>query len=190
MHSARHTAVFRCIHEQSRCKRLHQVLGSPWAQSAISREWKHTHREESKTSNRMQCSNQQGGGPETRFSKDNWKSTYFKIFWMSWNWPLYSREYLLYWLHWHLVVETSSLTVKKRKSASQYYLLWMWRHVGTQHWSCLSKSTNYENSPASGSKIQNTGITSHSSQHRMNCQVHHGRFGAIPILDPVNVEEA
>jgi hypothetical protein len=55
MHGARHSAVFGCIHEQSGCKRPHQVLGSPWARSAIWREWKHRHWEESKTSKRGQC---------------------------------------------------------------------------------------------------------------------------------------
>jgi len=63
------------------------------------------------------------------FSKDNWDSTYFMIFWKFWNWPSYSRECLLYWLHWHLVVKTSSLTVKKPKSAWRYYWLWMWRSL-------------------------------------------------------------
>jgi len=33
------TAGFRCIHEQSQCKRPHQVLRSPWARSAFWREW-------------------------------------------------------------------------------------------------------------------------------------------------------
>jgi hypothetical protein len=36
---------------------------------------------------RGQCYNQQGVGHETRFSKDNWESTYFMIFWKSWSWP-------------------------------------------------------------------------------------------------------
>jgi hypothetical protein len=39
--------------------------------------------------------------------------------------------------HWHLVIKTSWLGVKKTQSASQYYLLWMSRHVGTRHWSCF-----------------------------------------------------
>jgi len=99
MHGARHTAGFRCIHEQSRCQRPHEILGSPWARSAICREWNQRHWEESKTSKRGQCENQWGVGHETRFNKDNWESTYFMIFWKSWNWPLYSRECLQYWLH-------------------------------------------------------------------------------------------
>jgi len=102
------------------------------------------------------------------FSKHNWESTYFNIFWKFWNWPSYNRECLLYWLTWHLVIETSSLTVKKPMSALQYYLLWMWRHIGTWHWSYLSEPTDQENSPASGSKIEHTVITGHSSQLRMN----------------------
>jgi len=81
---------------------------------AIWREWKHQHWEESKTSTRGQCSNQQGVSDETRFSKDNWESTYFRIFWKSWNYPSYSRKWFLYWLCWHLVIETSSLTFKSQ----------------------------------------------------------------------------
>ena len=90
------------------------------------------------------------------------------IFWKSWNWPSYSRECLQYRLRWHLVVETSSLTVKKPESTSAYFRLWMWSHGGTQHWRYSSAPTDYGNSRASGSKIQNTVITGHSSQHKMN----------------------
>jgi len=49
MYGAHHTAGFRCIHEQSGWNGLRQVLGSPWAQSAIWREWKHRHWNQSKT---------------------------------------------------------------------------------------------------------------------------------------------
>jgi len=35
MHGTRHSVCFACIHEQSWCKRPHQVWGSPWGQSAI-----------------------------------------------------------------------------------------------------------------------------------------------------------
>jgi hypothetical protein len=45
MHLAHHTAGLRCIHEQSQCKRQRQIMGIPWARSAIWREWKHRHRE-------------------------------------------------------------------------------------------------------------------------------------------------
>jgi len=89
-------------------------------------------------------------------------------FWKSWNWPQYCRECLLYLLHWHRVIETSSLTVTKLKSSSQYYPLWMWRQVGTRHWGGLTVPTNHEKSHVSGSPIQNTVITGHSPQHRMN----------------------
>ena len=54
-HGANHSAWFGGIHEQSGCKRPHPVLGCPWARSAIWREWKHRHWEESKTSKRGQC---------------------------------------------------------------------------------------------------------------------------------------
>ena len=168
VHGARHTAGFRYIHEQSWCTRQHQVLGSPWAISAIWWEWKHGHREESKTSKRGRCKNQYCISHETRFSKDNSKSTYFMIFWNSWNWSSYSRECLLYWLRWHLVVELSSLTVKEPMSALRYFRLWMWRQVGTVHCSYSSCPTDYGNSHVSGFNIQNTLNTSHCSQHKMN----------------------
>jgi len=90
------------------------------------------------------------------------------IFWKSWNWPSYSRACLRCWLYWHLVAETSSFTVEKRKSVSQYFELLMWRHIGTQHWSWSSASTDYGNSHVSGFKIQNALITSHFSQLKMN----------------------
>jgi len=86
----------------------------------------------------------------------------------SWNWPLYSRKCLLYWLPWHLVVETGSLNLKKPNSKSKYYPWWMWRQVKTRQWCCSSTPTNYENSHAGCSKIQNTVITGHSLQYRMN----------------------
>jgi len=35
MHGASHSTVFGRIHEQSGCKRPHEVLRSPWAQSAV-----------------------------------------------------------------------------------------------------------------------------------------------------------
>jgi len=90
------------------------------------------------------------------------------ILWKCWNRPSYSSECWLYWLRWHLVVKTSSLTDIKGNFASRYYRLWMWRHAGTQRWSCLSAPTDYGNSHASGCKIQNTLITGHFSQLRMS----------------------
>jgi len=90
------------------------------------------------------------------------------IFWKSWNWPSYSRECLRYWLRWHLVAEMRSLTVKQPKSALQYFRLLMRRHFGMQQWSCSSPPTIYGNSHVSGSKIQNTVITGHCSQLKMN----------------------
>ena len=90
------------------------------------------------------------------------------IFWKSWNWPSCGWECLLYWSLWHLVVETRWLTVRKPKFALGYYWLSMWRHVGTQHWSCSTAHTDYGNSHMTGSDIQNTLITGHLSQLRMN----------------------
>ena len=110
-------------------------------------------------------------GHETRFSQDNWESAYFIIFWKSWNWPSYSRECLLYWLLWHLVVETCSMSVKRAKFALLYYQLWMWRHGETQYCNCWSPPTDYGNSHGSHSKIRNTQITGHISQLKMSGQL-------------------
>jgi len=93
---------------------------------------------------------------------------YFNIFWKCWNWPSYSREYFLYWLRWHLVVETSSLTVQKPEYELHSYQLWMRKHGGFRHWSFFSVPTDYENAPTSGLSIQNTVISGHSWQHTMS----------------------
>jgi len=90
------------------------------------------------------------------------------IFWKSWYWPTSSREFLLCWLRWHLVVETSTVTVKRPKFASRCYRIRMWRECGTQHWRCSSEPTDYGNTHASGSKIQNNLITGHFSQLKMS----------------------
>ena len=100
--------------------------------------------------------------------EDNWESTFFTIFWQSWNWPWYNYECWLYWLHWHLAVEPSSLTLKNPQYESQYCQLWMWRESGFWHWSGMTVPTDYENSPASGSIIPNSFIARHSSQHGTN----------------------
>jgi len=93
------------------------------------------------------------------------------IVWKSWNWPQYSRECLLNWIRWHLVVETSSLNVKKPKSASQYYPLWMWRDIRTRRQSCSSAPTDYVNSCGSGLGTHNPAITGHCSSHTMSGQL-------------------
>jgi len=50
---------------------------------------------------------------------------------------------------------------------SQFHLLQMWKYSRIQLGSCLNKLTAYQNLPANGSWIQNTVITSNSSQHRV-----------------------
>jgi len=69
----------------------------------IWRQWMLRHWKESKTSERAQYWNEQAVGNETWFRKDNSETTYFKKFWMSWYWPSYSGECMLYWLRWHQV---------------------------------------------------------------------------------------
>jgi hypothetical protein len=91
-----------------------------------------------------------------------------KLFWQSWNWPWYSRMCLLYWLHWHLAIKTSWLTVKERKYESQYCRLRIWKLCRIWIWCNWIVDTDYTNSPVSGWRIQNTVITGHFSQHRTN----------------------
>jgi len=55
MYGAHHSASIGFIHVQSRCNRLHQILGSPWPAEAIWRGRKHSHWEESKTAKRGRC---------------------------------------------------------------------------------------------------------------------------------------
>jgi len=93
---------------------------------------------------------------------------YFNIFWKCGNWPSCSRECLLYWLRWHLVIETSSLTVTTPKSGLQYYPVWMWRHIGTGHCSWSSTPTDYVTLHASRIITHNTAITGHFSQQQMS----------------------
>jgi len=44
----------------------------------------------------------------------------------------------------------------------------MWNQGGIRHWSCLIEPSNYEISPASGSRLHNTAITGHCSQRSKN----------------------
>ena len=75
---------------------------------------------------------------------------------------------MLYWLRWHLDVETSLSTVNKQYSGSQYYSLGMWRPVVKRHWSCSSAPTDCLNSPWSGLTTQNIATTGRSSRLRMS----------------------
>jgi len=56
----------------------------------------------------------------------------------------------------------------KAKSGFQYFRLWMWRHIGIEHWSCSGMPTDYGNSHESGSNTQNPVITCHYSQLKIN----------------------
>jgi len=87
---------------------------------------------------------------------------------MSSTWPSYRSGWVPSSFCWHLVVETSSLTVRKSKYELQYCWLRMWTHGGTQCCTCLSKSTDFNNLTAYGFRIQQTVMTSHSSLHMIN----------------------
>jgi hypothetical protein len=93
---------------------------------------------------------------------------YRNIFWKCWNWPVNSRERLLYWFPWYLVIETSRFTVRIPNYKTRSYGLWMWRHRAIRLRRCLSRLTDYNNSATIGPRIQHTVITCHSSQHTMN----------------------
>lgn len=60
---------------------------------------------------------------------------------------------------------------QKAKSTSWFYILWMWRHSGTVDWRWLIQPTYCKNASGISSKIQNTPITGHSLQCRMNWQL-------------------
>jgi len=120
------------------------------------------------TSKTWRCENQQGLRHQTRCSRDNLQSRYFMIFWKCWTWPSYRRECMQYWLCWHLFGKTSSLSVNMLKSATLCFRLWMRRHVRTEPWWCSSALTVYRNLHVSCYKIQNTVITRHLCQLKMN----------------------
>jgi len=48
---------------------------------------------------------------QTWVTGDNWDSMYFKTLCYPWHHTLYTRERLLYWFYWHLVIEAYSVTV-------------------------------------------------------------------------------
>jgi len=129
MYAGPHSACFGWVHYQYHCRKLHNDLVIPSAQSAIWSEWDHWQWDESETSTSAQSKNLQDVGYETRFSKDIWERIYYKILWRHWNGPWYSGECWLYRLHWYLAAETSSLTMKKPKNKSRDYKLWMRRHA-------------------------------------------------------------
>jgi len=117
---------------------------------------------------------------------------YFKIFWKSWNKPSYSRECLLYWLHWHLVLKRVHLlsTCEGPHRGTTYHGCEDTLEFDTGvAWASLpTRRIHPEVAPESKiqwirATLQNTGWMDH-------CPVHHGRFEAIPMLDPVDVEEA
>jgi len=60
------------------------------------------------------------------------------------------------------------MSVKKPAFASRYYRLCIWRHSGTQHWSCSRVRTNYGNSHLNCSGIHNTLITGPFSQLKIS----------------------
>jgi len=169
MHDTYHGTYFRFTHQQSQCNRLYHVVESPLGWSAIWTQWIHRDWDQLKTSNSEQYTNHHAIGCESLYSEDNWESKYFNRFWNSWNCSLYSRKWLLYWLHGYLVIEMCLLTVSKPKSAWWYYILWIWRQMGSWHWSWLRESTNYVNLTVSVSRIQNTAHTNHCSQPWDNC---------------------
>jgi len=72
----------------------------------------------------------------------------------------------MYWLRYHLVIQTSSLADNEPKSPSLNCGLSMWTHIGTRYQSCIRALSISINSHSSGSSTRNTVITGHSSQHQ------------------------
>jgi len=163
-----------------------------WAQSPIWREWKCRHWEESKTLKRGQCKNQSGVGHETRFSKDNWESMYFKIFWKSWNdldiaESACSIDYADTWLtkrvHW--LSKTNSL----HRSTTNFVCEDIMELDTGVAWASLPIS-EIQPQVTAKSKLQWLLATLHNTGWMNHCQVHHGSFESFPILNPVDVNEA
>ena len=72
----------------------------------------------------------------------------------------------------------------------QYCQSWMWQHNGIWHLSWLRHSTNDQNWPMSGPRIQSTGITGHFHNRvwKDHQQVCDGRLKAFQIQDPMVLE--
>jgi len=192
MHGTRHSACFRCLHEQSMCKRLHQVLESPSAWSAIWREWKHRHWEESrlhKVGNaRINKVSAMRPGLAKIVEKPH-TSRYFespetdlhiamKAYCVD-----YADTWLSKWVHWLSNSQSANCT-------TTYYGCEDTIEFDTGvAWASLL-ITRIHPQVAQEFKIQSLPATLHNSGWMDHCQVHYGSFEAIPVLDPVDVETA
>jgi len=184
MHGACHSACFGLIHVQSRCKRRHKVLGRPSVQSAIWSEWKHRHWEESKTSKGGQCYNQQSVCHETRFSKDNRESAQTDLHIAENACCIdYADTWLSKWVH----------SLWKRLTMN-----WSPMKYGCEDTVQLDTAVAKVSVPitrvhrwvAHESNNQRLPVTLHNTGRMDHCQVCHGRFTAILVLDSVDVQKA
>jgi len=192
MHGACHTTSFRCIHEQSRCERPHQVLGSPWERLVILREWKHRYREESKT----------GKEGNARINK------------VSTMGPGLAKIIEKVSISWYFECRETNFRIAENAWGIRYADSWSPKRVH-----CLSKSQSPDSStsncgfedtlklntgvgaarlPIMGmymqvalkSKIHWLPATFHNSRWMDHCEVWNGSIEAISILDPLDVKEA
>jgi len=113
------------------------------------------------------------------------------IFWKFWNWPLYSRQCLLYWLHWHLVIKRVhwlSNSQPPHHHTTNYGCQDIVELDSRVAWASLPISRIHPQ-VAPTSKMQWLLSSLHNTGWQDVAQVCHGSFEAILILDPVNVEE-
>jgi len=114
------------------------------------------------------------------------------IFWKSSNWLSCSREWLRYWLRWHLVMEMSgwlSNSHSPHRGTSDYGYenpLRLYTGVAQVH----LPVTGIHMRVALKSIIHRSRATFHHSRWMDDCEVCHGSVEAIPIFDSVDVEEA
>jgi len=192
MHGAHQSAHLRWVHEQSQCIRLHREFGCPWARSAIWRQWKHRRWEESKTAKEgkarisMVLAMRPGlakiiervrisrhfGRPESDLhiaenaccidSADSWSSK--RVHWLS---SSQSTNHSTTYYEFESTVGFDTGVAWVSLPISRIH-----RRVAEEsiiQWLLAS--------------LNNTGWMDHH-------QVHHGSFGVIPILNPVDVDKA
>jgi len=192
MPGAHHSAGSGCIYEQYRYKRPHQVLGGPSAWSAIWREWKHSHRDESKTGKRGNARinkvsairpglakiieklriSSHFGRPETdHHIAENACCVEYADTWLS------KRDSRL--------SKCQSTNHSTTNHGFENMVVYDTRVAGAS-----LPITRFQLRVAQKSKIQWLAATFHNTGWMDDHQVRHGCFGAISILDAVDVEKA
>jgi len=192
MHGAHHSTCFGCVHEQSWCKQPRQVLGSPSALSSIGEN-------ENTVLRKSQRQQKEGDARINKVSAMG--SGLANIIEIVRNWRHFQRP-------------ETDLHIAENACCINYTDTWSLKRV---HWLSKSQSTNrstiyygcentVELNPwvawvslpitrihprvAQASKIQFLPATLENTKWMDHRQAHLESFKAIPILDPVDVEQA